>query len=111
MKAILVGSMLALAVLSGCRNDDGAGPGERLGKALDDATSKVTDSVQDELAKANDAVADARDKVEDATREASRGLERATDEVGKSVERAGEKMQEQADDIKQSGERERERDD
>lgn len=98
MKALLVPALLM--ALAGCaRDEDGAGPAERLGKALDDAGAKVTDSVQDELDRANEAVADARDQVKDATEEASRGLERATGEVGKSVERAGERMQEKAAEI------------
>lgn len=100
MKATMVGALVLLAALAGCSRDNDVGPAERLGKALDDAGAKVTDSVQDELAKSKRAVDDAREKVEDATREASRGLERATDEVGKSVERAGEKMQDKAEDLK-----------
>lgn len=103
MKATMVKPLLALALLAalaGCSREDSAGPAERLGKALDDAGAKVTDSLKDELAKANRAAEDARDKVEDATRDASRGLKRATDEVGKSVERAGEKMQNKAEELK-----------
>jgi len=99
MKASMVGSILlsaALAALAGCGRDDagvGAGPAERVGKAIDHAGAKVTDSVQDELAKVDRATEAARDKVKDATRDASRGLDRATEEVGKHVERVGEKMQ------------------
>jgi conjugal transfer/entry exclusion protein len=97
MKASMVGSILlsaALAALAGCGRDDaGAGPAERVGKAIDHAGSKVTNSVQDELAKVDRATEAARDKVKDATRNASRGLDRATDQVGKQVERVGEKMQ------------------
>lgn len=101
MKATMAGALVVLVALAGCsRDDEGTGPAERLGKALDDASAKVTDSVQDELAKSKRAVDDAREKVEDATREASRGLERATGEVGKSVERAGEKMQDKAEDLR-----------
>lgn len=103
MKASMVKALLVplmLVALAGCsRDDDGAGPAERFGKALDEASSKVTDSVQDELARVDDAVAEAHDKVKEATEEASRGLDRATEEVGKSVERAGEKIQEKADEI------------
>lgn len=105
MKATMVKPLLALAMLAalaGCSREDSTGPAERLGKALDDAGAKVTDSVKDELSKANRAVEDARGKVEDATRDASRGLERASDKVGKSVERAGEKMQDKADEMKRN---------
>jgi len=94
MKATMVGTLLVLAALAGCgRDGEGAGPAERVGKAIDSAGSKVTNSVQDELAKVDRATEAARDKVKDATRDASRGLDRATDEVGKHVERVGEKMQ------------------
>jgi len=93
MKATM-GALLVLAVLAGCGRDDaGTGPAERVGKAIDNAGAKVTNSVQDELAKVDRATEAARDKVKGATRDASRGLDRATDEVGKHVERVGEKMQ------------------
>jgi len=105
MKATMIKALLVpvmLMALAGCsRDEDGAGPAERMGKALDEASAKVTDSVQDELARVDDAVDEARGKVKDATKEASRGLERASEEVGKSVERAGEKIQEKADDMKE----------
>jgi len=94
MKAVMLGSLLVLAALAGCGRDNaGAGPAERVGKAIDQAGSKVSNSVQDELVKVDRATEAARDKVKDATRDASRGLDRATDHVGKQVERVGEKMQ------------------
>lgn len=96
MKTLLVPALLL--ALAGCsRDDEGNGPAERIGKALDKASAEVTNSVKDEIARADNAVEDARAKVEDATQEASRGLERATEKVGKSVERAGERIQENAE--------------
>lgn len=94
MKAIVVGTLLSLAVLAGCsREEEQMGPAQKAGKALDDAGARVSNSVQDELEKADRAAAEAREKVKDATRDASRGLDRATDEVGKRIEDAGEKLQ------------------
>lgn len=96
MNATMTNTLLVSAMLlalAGCaRDDEGNGPAERIGKALDQATAGVTNSVKDEIARADDAVEDARDKVGNVTKEASRGLERATEEVGRSVERAGEAM-------------------
>lgn len=103
MKATMTRALLVplmFMALAGCgRDEDGAGPAQRIGKTLDDAGAKVTGSVQDELARVDDAVVEARNKVKDATEEASRGLDRATEEVGKSVERAGQKIQDKADEI------------
>jgi len=100
MKAITTNTLLASALLlalAGCaRDDEGKGPAERVGKALDHATAGVARSVKNEIARADDAVDDARAKVGNATQEASRGLERATEKMGKSVERAGQAIQENA---------------
>lgn len=100
MKATITNTLLASAMLlalAGCaRDDEGKGPAERVGKALDQATAGVTRSVKDEIARADDAVDEARNKVGKATEEASRGLERATEKMGKSVERAGQAIQENA---------------
>jgi predicted small lipoprotein YifL len=100
MKATITNTLLASAMLlalAGCaRDDEGKGPAERVGKALDQATAGVTRSVKDEIARADDAVDEARNKVGNATEEASRGLERATEKMGKSVERAGQAIQENA---------------
>lgn len=100
MKATITNMLLASAMLlalAGCaRDDEGKGPAERVGKALDQATAGVTRSVKDEIARADDAVDEARNKVGNATEEASRGLERATEKMGKSVERAGQAIQENA---------------
>lgn len=100
MKATITNTLLASAMLlalTGCaRDDEGKGPAERVGKALDQATAGVTRSVKDEIARADDAVDEARNKVGNATEEASRGLERATEKMGKSVERAGQAIQENA---------------
>ena len=52
---------LLLLALAGCaRDDEGKGPAERVGKALDQATAGVTNSVKDEIARADDAVENAR---------------------------------------------------
>ncbi|MEM8514350.1 putative small lipoprotein YifL [Massilia sp. MP_M2] len=100
MKPVMTTTLLASALLltlAGCaRDDEGKGPAERVGKALDHATSGVTKSVKDEIARADEAVEDARNKVGNATQEASRGLERATEKMGQSVERAGQAIQENA---------------
>ena len=100
MKATITNTLLASAMLlalAGCaRDDEGKGPAERVGKALDQTTAGVTRSVKDEIARADDAVDEARNKVGNATEEASRGLERATEKMGKSVERAGQAIQENA---------------
>jgi hypothetical protein len=100
MKATMTNTLLASAMLlalAGCaRDDEGKGPAERVGKALDQATAGVTNSVKDEIARADDAVEDARNKLGNATQEASRGLERATEKMGQSVERAGQVIQENA---------------
>ncbi|WP_229455718.1 hypothetical protein [Massilia sp. KIM] len=94
MKAMMVGTLMALAVLAGCgRDDEGMGPAQKAGKVLDEAGARVSDTVQDELAKADRATEEARDKVKDATRDASRELDKAKEELGRRVERAGEKMQ------------------
>lgn len=94
MKASMVGTLLALAVLAGCgREEHDMGPAQQVGKALDDAGATVSDKVEDELAKVDRATDEAREKVKDATRDASRGLDHVTDEIGKHVERAGEKLQ------------------
>ena len=83
MRLALLVPMVIMA-LAGChRDEDGAGPAERLGKAVDNASATVTNSVKD------------------ATQEASRGLDRATEKVGKSVERAGEKIQDKAEKMKE----------
>ena len=67
MKATMTNTLLASAILlalAGCaRDDEGKGPAERVGKALDQATAGVTNSVKDEIARADDAVENARNKV------------------------------------------------
>lgn len=102
----IIGSLLMLAALataSGCTRQEDMGPGQKAGKAVDDAGEQVADKVREKLSKADEAAAkvvqsadDAREKIEDATRDASKGIDRATQKVGKQVERAGEKIQDAA---------------
>lgn len=105
-----------LAVLAACspRDDDGMGPAQKAGKAMDEAGDKVARELRAPLEQADEAARrvaeradeakdrlaerteEAREKIKDATAEAERGLEKASEKVGEKVERAGEKMQEAA---------------
>jgi gas vesicle protein len=101
---LIVGGLLVLAVAAGCnQHQDGMGPAQKAGKAVDDAGAKVADELHKPIDKANEAaqkVADsaeqAREKIKDATEEAREGVDTATAEVGKKVEKAGEKIQDAA---------------
>ena len=97
----LVFALAALAALPGCdKREDGLGPAQQAGKAVDDAGEKVARKVQEQVGKADEAAQrvarsadEARDKIRDATVDASRGLDKVTEEAGKKVEQAGEKIQ------------------
>ena len=111
----MVGTLLVFAVAAGCSpKNDGIGPAQKAGKAVDEAGDKVARELRAPLEKADEAAKklaeraeeerrqlaerteDAREKIKDATQEAGRGLEKATGKVGEKVEQAGEKMQDAA---------------
>jgi len=96
--SMLPGALLAATLLAGCsRQDDGVGPAQRAGKAIDDAGARVTGKMQEQVDKADEAARQARERAKDATEEASRNLDKATAAVGKKVEQAGEKIQQAAE--------------
>jgi methyl-accepting chemotaxis protein len=111
----MTGALLVFVLTAGCsRNDDGVGPAQKAGKAVDEAGDKLAQGLRAPLEKADEAAKklaqraeeerrqiaerteEAREKIKDATEEAGRGLEKAAGKVGEKVERAGEKMQEAA---------------
>jgi hypothetical protein len=99
----IVVMVLALAAVGCHKKDDGMGPAQSAGKAVDDVGEKVAAKLHQPIDKANEATqaltqsADkARDQIKDATDDARQGLDKATEEVGKKVERAGEKIQDAA---------------
>jgi predicted small secreted protein len=98
MKRLSMSVMLmAAAVLAGCdTSNDGVGPAQRAGKAVDDAGAKVQAVVEQQVVKADAAAEHVRDKPKVAAAEASRNLDRATVKAGEKVEQAGEKLQEAA---------------
>jgi hypothetical protein len=111
-KTTMFGALLVLAMAAGCsRQDDGMGPAQKAGRAVDEAGDKVARELRAPLEKADEAAKklagraeeerrrlaerteEAREKIQDATAEAGRGLQKATSKVGEKVEQAGEKMQ------------------
>ena len=111
----MFGALLVLAMAAGCApDDDGMGPAQKAGRAVDEAGDMVAAGLRAPLEKADEAAKklaeraeqerrqiaerteEAREKIKDATQEAGRGLEKATEKVGEKVEKAGEKMQEAA---------------
>ena len=100
----MFGALLVLALAAGCsRQNDGMGPAQQVGKAVDEAGDKVAEGLRAPLEKADEAAKklaerteDAREKIRDATAEAGRGLQKATGKVGEKVEQAGEKLQDAA---------------
>ena len=108
MKAMpMLSAVLALVLMAGMvactKRDEGMGPAQKAGQALDNAGDKVAKDLHDKLDKADQAAKDVAksaqetaDKINDATADAAKGLNKATEEVGKKVERAGEKIQEAA---------------
>jgi hypothetical protein len=111
----MFGALLVLAMAAGCsRQDDGMGPAQKAGKAVDEAGDKVARELRAPLEKADEAARklaeraeeerrqlaerteEAREKIKDATEEAGRGLQKVSGKVGEKVEQAGEKMQDAA---------------
>ena len=104
----LAGGLLVLAMLAGAggcsKRDDGMGPAQKVGQAVDNAGDKVARELQDKLDKANaaakqvgDSAQQTRERIEAATNaaavDAGKGLDAATEKVGKRVEQAGEQIQ------------------
>jgi signal transduction protein with GAF and PtsI domain len=97
-------ALLVLGLAAGCeRHEDGMGPAQKAGKAVDDAGAQAAARLHEPIDKAHQAaqaVADsadqARARIEDATEDARAGLDKATEQVGKKVEKAGEKIQDAA---------------
>lgn len=109
--ATLTATVLALGMLagaSGCsKNENGMGPAQQAGKAVDTAGAQVAREMQDKIDKANAAARQVGESAEqtrariaaataDAASDASEGLDVATEKVGKKVEQAGERIQESA---------------
>jgi hypothetical protein len=100
----MIAALLVLGLAAGCdRHEDGMGPAQKAGKAVDDAGAQAAARLHEPLDKAHQAAqavansADqARARIEDATEDARAGLGKATAEVGKKVEKAGEKIQDAA---------------
>ena len=91
-------ALLAATLVAGCNpsKDEGIGPAQQAGKAIDDAGAKVAGKVQEQVDKADAAAEQARERAKEATAQASRNLDKATEAVGKKVEEAGEKIQQAA---------------
>src|SRR5450830_848533 len=99
-----VAAVLALG-LQGCsKREDGMGPAQQAGQAVDNAGDKVAKDLHDKLDKANAAAqqtADAARETRDGNAAASgaeaggggKGLAAATEKGGERVEQGGEKMQ------------------
>lgn len=97
MKRIAMISVLLVACLAGCKqSNDGMGPAQQAGKAIDEASVKVADKVHEEVGKADAAAADARAKAPDAVEQARHNLDKVTDKVGQKVEEAGQKIRQDA---------------
>ncbi|WP_426110310.1 hypothetical protein [Massilia sp. PWRC2] len=108
MKTTLTALSVALVLtagVAGCsKRDDGMGPAQKAGQAVDNAGDQVARELQSKVDKANAAakqVADSaqqtRERIAAATdaaaADASKGLDVATEKVGKKVEQAGEQIQ------------------
>jgi outer membrane murein-binding lipoprotein Lpp len=105
IKMTPMAALLALAALGGCqpKQENGVGPAQQAGKAVDDAGAQVVKTLHAPIDKAHDVQrqveeqgARTREQIEAATDDARLGLNKATEEVGKKVEKAGEKIQEAA---------------
>ncbi len=100
-------AVLAFGVQACSKREDGMGPAQKAGQAVDNAGDKVAKDLHDKLDKANaaaqqtaEAAKQARDQIAaatgDAAADAAKGLDAATEKVGQKVEQAGEKIQEAA---------------
>jgi len=94
MNRIAMASVLLAACLAGCgQSDNGVGPAQRAGKAIDDVSAKAAVKVQEQVSKADAAAAKARAAVPNAVEQARTNLDHVTEKVGEKVEQAGQKMQ------------------
>lgn len=105
--ALALAALLAASVGACSKREDGMGPAQKAGQAVDNAGDKVAAELHDKIDKANAAAAQATERARqaqeriadataDATADASKGLNAATEKVGQKVEQAGEKIQESA---------------
>lgn len=105
MAVLLLAAVVTLGACS--KHDDGMGPAQKAGQAVDNAGDKVAQQLHDKLDRANaagkqitDSAQQTRDAIAtatgDAAADAAKGLDAATEKVGQKVERAGEKIQEAA---------------
>jgi hypothetical protein len=104
--AVVLTALLAGA--GGCsKREDGMGPAQKAGQAVDNAGDKVAREVQEKIDKANAAAKQVEESARqtreriaaataDAASDASKGLNAATEKVGKKVEQAGERIQDSA---------------
>jgi hypothetical protein len=98
-------AMLTMAVLlSACgKSEDGAGPAERAGRTLDQATEKTSRDL-------TRAAEEAGEKVQQAARDASVAIDEASDSVSEAVKRnaakAGEKMEQAGQQLQEKKARE-----
>lgn len=94
---LVIGGALLAACLAGCKqSNDGMGPAQQAGKALDEVSAKAAVKVKEEVGKADAAAAQARAKAPDAVEQAKHNLNKVTDKVGEKVEEAGQKMRQDA---------------
>ncbi|MFL6710774.1 MAG: hypothetical protein ACJ8HI_21435 [Massilia sp.] len=103
-----LGLLAAAVAMSGCsKRDEGMGPAQKAGQAVDNAGDKVAQELHDKLDKAHAVARQAADSAQqtkdqiaaatgDAAADAAKGLDAATEKVGQKVEQAGEKIQEAA---------------
>ena len=94
MNRIAMASVLLAAGLAGCgQSDNGMGPAQQAGKAVDEVSAKATVKVEEEVSKADAAAAKARAALPDAVEQARTNLDHVTEKVGEKVEQAGQKIQ------------------
>jgi vacuolar-type H+-ATPase subunit H len=98
-------TLTALALLGGCQKKEDpsqAGPAERAGRKIDEATQqagqKLDNATQQASQQLSEAAKDTSQKLDKAADTASEKLNEATKEAGRKLERAGEKMQSAADE-------------
>ncbi len=99
----------AAALLGGCQKNDPseAGPAERAGRKVDEATAKASSELSQVRETAgqqmSDAARDTSQKLDKAADTAGQKLNEATQAAGRKLEQAGEKMQEKAKEREAAG--------
>jgi biopolymer transport protein ExbB/TolQ len=105
-------TLTALALLGGCQKKEDpseAGPAERAGRKIDQATEQAGQKLDQAGHKLDNAAQQASQQLSEAAKETSQQLDKAADkagetlnsatkEAGRKLERAGEKMQTAADE-------------